>query len=174
MRGLLLLVLLAVAAWFLADLDPRTARLKDQIEAAVTSQMAEQSAAPEADDDPSETNTSEDGDGFDDVAIGGAGDEQNLDQYRAWIREARERHPYPESEERMYAVMMCESGGDAVIVNPAGPYSGLFQYSPATWSGDWNTYRNEDILDPRAQIFATALAWSNGMQSQWGCYSRAH
>jgi len=107
-------------------------------------------------------------------ASGDAGDEQSLDQYRAWIREARVLHPYPESEERMYAVMMCESDGDAVIVNPAGPYSGLFQYSPAAWNGDWNTYRDEDIFDPRAQIFATALAWNNDMQSQWGCYSRAH
>jgi len=107
-------------------------------------------------------------------ASGDAGGEQSLDQYRAWIREARALHPYPESEERMYAAMMCESGGDAAIVNPAGPYSGLFQYSPATWNGDWNTYREEDIFDPRAQIFATALAWNNDMQSHWGCYSRAH
>ncbi|MBC7770160.1 MAG: hypothetical protein H7124_15355 [Phycisphaerales bacterium] len=104
----------------------------------------------------------------------GAVDEQTLGQYRAWIREARARHPYADSEERMYAVMLCESRGQAAIVNPAGPYSGLFQYSRATWSGDWNTYRDQDILDPRAQTFATALAWSNGMQRQWGCYSRAH
>lgn len=105
---------------------------------------------------------------------GGAGDVQPLDQYRAWISEARATHPYPESEEHMYAVMMCESGGQATVVNPAGPYSGLFQYSAATWNADWNTYRNEGILDPRAQVFATALAWSNGMQSHWGCYSRTH
>jgi len=105
---------------------------------------------------------------------GGAGDDQTLDQYRAWISEARATHPYPDSEERMYAVMMCESGGKATAVNPAGPYSGLFQYSPDTWDADWNTYRNEDILNPRAQIFATALAWSNGMQNHWGCYSRTH
>lgn len=100
--------------------------------------------------------------------------DNDLSQYRAWISEARARHPYPESEERMYAVMMCESGGRATIVNQAGPYSGLFQYSTATWNGDWNTYRDEGILDPRAQIFATALAWSNGMQGHWGCYSRPH
>lgn len=104
----------------------------------------------------------------------GAVDEQTLGQYRAWISEARARHPYADSEERMYAVMLCESRGQAAIVNPAGPYSGLFQYSRATWSGEWNTYRDQDILDPRAQIFATALAWSNGMQRQWGCYTRPH
>jgi len=83
-------------------------------------------------------------------------------------------HPYAESEERMYAVMMCESRGQAEIVNPAGPYSGLFQYSPATWGGDWNLYRDQNILDPRAQIFATALAWQRNMQGQWGCYRRPH
>jgi hypothetical protein len=104
----------------------------------------------------------------------GAVDQQTLDQYRAWISEARAAHPYPESEERMYAVMMCESEGKATIVNRAGPYSGLFQYSSALWNGDWNTYRDQNILDAHAQIFATALAWSDGMQTHWGCYSRTH
>jgi len=97
-----------------------------------------------------------------------------LAQYQTWIEEARIEHPYPESEARMYAVMMCESGGNAAIVNPAGPYNGLFQYVGGTWSGDWNLYRDADIFDARAQIFATALAWSLGMQSHWGCYTRAH
>lgn len=94
-----------------------------------------------------------------------------LAQYRHWISEARAKHPYPESEDRMYAVMMCESGGNPEIVNPAGPYTGLFQYVDGTWRGDWNSYRSESITDPRAQIFATALAWSKGMQSHWGCYT---
>jgi len=104
----------------------------------------------------------------------GAVDRQTLDQYRAWISEARAAHPYPDSEEHMYAVMMCESHGRASVVNSAGPYSGLFQYSSALWNGDWNTYRDQGILDPHAQIFATALAWSDGMQRQWGCYNRTH
>lgn len=95
-----------------------------------------------------------------------------LEQYRAWISEARVKHPYADTEARMYAVMMCESGGKASIVNPAGPYSGLFQYSTATWKGAWNTYRNENILDAKAQIFATALAWSLKMQGQWVCYKK--
>ena len=94
-----------------------------------------------------------------------------LAQYRTWISEARATHPYPETEARMYEVMMCESGGNAEIVNPAGPYTGLFQYVDGTWRGDWNTYRNQPITDARAQIFATALAWSRGMQSHWGCYT---
>lgn len=97
-----------------------------------------------------------------------------LDQYRAWISEARTLHPYPDSETRMFDVMMCESGGNADIVNPAGPYTGLFQYANGTWNGEWNTYRDSEITDGRAQIFATALAWSLNMQSQWGCYTRAH
>jgi hypothetical protein len=74
----------------------------------------------------------------------------------------------------MYAVMMCESGGKASIVNTAGPYKGLFQYSPLTWNGPWNTYRDQGILDPKAQVFATALAWSLKMQRQWGCYKKTN
>lgn len=107
-------------------------------------------------------------------ASSGPVDEQTLNQYRAWIHEARQMHPYADSEERMYAVMICESRGQAEVVNRAGPYSGLFQYSSDAWSGPWNTYRDQSILDPRAQIFATALAWRNHMQGQWGCYTRPH
>jgi len=99
--------------------------------------------------------------------------EESLAMYRFWIREARELHPYAESEDRMYAVMMCESGGNASIVNPAGPYTGLFQYSDETWRGAWNTYRDGEITEAQAQIFATALAWSLNMQSHWGCYRAA-
>lgn len=100
--------------------------------------------------------------------------EAALAQYRVWIGEARVQYPYPDSVQRMYDVMMCESGGQAGIVNPAGPYSGLFQYADGTWNGDWNTYRENDILDAQSQIFATALAWSLNMQGHWGCYSRPH
>jgi hypothetical protein len=104
-------------------------------------------------------------------AAQGPADTQTLTQYRAWIHEARQSYPYADSEDRMYAVMMCESRGQAALVNPAGPYSGLFQYGTASWRGDWNTYRDQSVLDARAQIFATALAWQRHMQSQWGCYS---
>lgn len=101
-------------------------------------------------------------------------DEETLAQYRVWIAQARAKHRYPDSEQRMLKVMMCESGGRAAIVNPVGPYSGLFQYSNGTWHGAWNDYRGEGILDAKAQIFATALAWEKGMQRHWGCYSKPH
>jgi hypothetical protein len=107
-------------------------------------------------------------------ASGGAVDAPTLQQLRAWISEARRKYPYADSEERMYAVMICESKGQAGIVNPAGPYSGLFQYSPGLWKGAWNVYRDQDVLDPKAQIFATALAWQKNMQGQWGCYTHPH
>ena len=98
--------------------------------------------------------------------------EATLAQYRAWIAEARAKHPYPETTARMYAVMMCESTGRLAIVNPAGPYTGLFQYVAGTWNDTWNTYRSAGMLDPKAQIFATALAWSLNMQNHWGCYGK--
>jgi hypothetical protein len=94
-----------------------------------------------------------------------------LAQYRAWIHEAREQHPYDESEAQMLAVLLCESGGNADIVSPDGQNYGLFQYNPATWAGDWNPYREAGLYDAHAQIFATALAWHLGMQGQWGCYT---
>jgi hypothetical protein len=82
--------------------------------------------------------------------------------------EARTLHPYSESIEAMWALMICESTGNPGMV--AGDYHGLFQYSSATWAGDWNPYRDRPILDPRAQIFATAKAWHDGYQHWWGCY----
>ena len=91
-----------------------------------------------------------------------------LEQYRAWMQEARAAHPYSEPIEVMWEVMLCESSGQADQV--AGGYYGLFQYEQATWAGDWNPYRASPILDPRAQIFATAKAWQDGNQHWWGCY----
>jgi len=95
-----------------------------------------------------------------------------LSQYRAWIAWARRQHPYVESEARMYAVMMCESGGRPLIANPTGPYTGLFQYSNATWNDGWNIYRDRGVKNAEAQILATALAWSLNKQSHWGCYRK--
>lgn len=92
-----------------------------------------------------------------------------LDQYRAWIEEARAIHPYSEPVDAMWATMLCESSGNPDAVG-AGTY-GLFQYTGATWAGDWNPYRDQPILDPRAQIFATAKAWSDGYQGWWSCYT---
>jgi hypothetical protein len=87
------------------------------------------------------------------------------------VHEAREQYPYADSEERMLAVLLCESSGDPAIVSPDGANHGLFQYNAATWAGDWNPYRDQSLYDARAQIFATAAAWSLGMQAQWGCYT---
>lgn len=98
--------------------------------------------------------------------------EATLKLYREWISQARAKHPYADSEARMYAVMMCESGGRAGVVNPVGPYTGLFQYSVPTWKDKWNTYAGGGILDAKSQIFATALAWSLKMQGHWGCYKK--
>lgn len=92
-----------------------------------------------------------------------------LEQYRRWMDEARALHPYSESVDSMWSVMMCESSGNPDAVG-AGIYHGLFQYTEQTWSGDWNPYRDRPIFDPQAQIFATAKAWQEGYQSWWGCY----
>jgi len=94
--------------------------------------------------------------------------EPPLDQYRAWMQEARTAHPYSEPIELMWQVMLCESSGEAELV--AGSFYGLFQYQQDTWAGDWNPYRDSPILDARAQIFATAKAWYDGNQHWWGCY----
>ncbi len=88
-------------------------------------------------------------------------------QYRAWINEARQTHPYSESSEIMWNVMICESSGNPTIQGP-GELIGLFQYQPSTWAGTWNPYRDQPITDARAQIFATAKAWQDGNQQWWG------
>jgi hypothetical protein len=89
------------------------------------------------------------------------------EQYRRWMEEARATHPYSETVDLMWQVMICESSGNPAAVGPGG-LQGLFQYQPDTWARDWNPYRSEAITDPRAQIFATAKAWSDGNQSWWG------
>lgn len=176
MRLLIVLVLGGILGWIGGSLYPAPPALLAWINTRAAEQPAESApaeaeaapisaAAPAATQSaPAPTASS---------ARRGAVDEQTLAQYRAWIHDARQAHPYADSEERMYAVMMCESRGQASIVSPAG-HTGLFQYSPATWSGAWNTYRDQGIRDARAQIFATALAWQRNMQRQWGCYSNPH
>ncbi len=94
----------------------------------------------------------------------------NLAQYRQWIDEARAKYPYPQSADKMYRTMLCESGGNPSVSSPGGTYHGLFQYATSTWRGSWNPYRNSSQWDARSQIFATAKAWSIGMQGQWSCY----
>jgi hypothetical protein len=65
----------------------------------------------------------------------------------------------------LYRMMMLESGGQATA---GSAYKGLFQYSPSTWSSQWNPWRHESIFNGWAQIRATAFALSKGMgPSQW-------
>lgn len=101
-----------------------------------------------------------------------AGVTDTVAQYRTWIAEARAQHPYPESEDHMFSVMMCESRGNARITSPAGNI-GLFQYAADTWRRDWNPYKAADVRDARSQIFATARAWELRYQRWWpSCYAR--
>ncbi|HST05368.1 MAG TPA: SH3 domain-containing protein [Chloroflexia bacterium] len=93
-----------------------------------------------------------------------------LTQYRQWMEEARATYPYPQSVDKMWRVMMCESGGNPRASGGGGAWLGLFQYAPGTWAGRWNPYRTDSIWDAKSQIFATAKAWSIGMQSAWSCY----
>ncbi|HKP54861.1 MAG TPA: SH3 domain-containing protein [Chloroflexia bacterium] len=93
-----------------------------------------------------------------------------LGQYRQWMEEARKMYPYKQGIDKMWSVMMCESGGNARASGGGGRWLGLFQYAPGTWGGSWNPYRGNSIWDARSQIFATAKAWSIGMQSHWSCY----
>src|SRR5437868_533232 len=95
---------------------------------------------------------------------------QTISQYRAWMADAKKMYPYPQSLDKMYRVMMCESSGNARASGGRGAWLGLYQYAPSTWRGRWNPYRASSIWDAKAQIYATAKAWSIGMQRQWSCY----
>src|SRR5687768_7881852 len=81
-------------------------------------------------------------------------------QYRAWMIQAKATHPYPQSVEKMYSVMMCESSGNPNAVGDRGKARGLFQYHAGTWNGAWNPYRHQGIWNAKSQIYATAKAWS--------------
>lgn len=95
---------------------------------------------------------------------------KRLAQYRAWMVEAKAMYPYPQSIDKMYRVMICESSGNPNASGGRGTYLGLFQYHRGTWGGSWNPYRKNNIFDAKSQIFATARAWNKGMQSHWSCY----
>jgi hypothetical protein len=90
---------------------------------------------------------------------------------RAWERDGRWRpiidvaaKRYRVSADRMYRMMMRESGGRRY----AGTmYKGLFQYHPGTWRGSWNPWRNDSIYDGSSQIFATAYAIRRGWGPSW-------
>jgi hypothetical protein len=86
------------------------------------------------------------------------------------MADAKAQYPYPQSLDKMWRVMMCESGGNSKASGGGGRWLGLFQYAPGTWKGKWNPYRSSSIWDAKSQIYATAKAWSIGMQSHWSCY----
>ena len=99
-----------------------------------------------------------------------AASQSTFNQYRAWMASAKAMYPYPQSLDKMWRVMMCESSGNLWASQGHGKHVGLYQYAPATWRGRWNPYRYNNIWDARSQIYATAKAWSIGMQSAWSCY----
>ena len=103
-------------------------------------------------------------------SVAGAASKSTLDQYRVWMADAKARYPYPQSLDKMWRVMMCESGGNLMASGGNGKWLGPYQYAPTTWRGSWNPYRNNSIWDAKSQIYATAKAWSIGMQSHWSCY----
>ena len=47
------------------------------------------------------------------VTPASAATKATLDQYRAWMADAKAMYPYPQSLDKMWRVMMCESGGNA-------------------------------------------------------------
>jgi uncharacterized protein YgiM (DUF1202 family) len=104
------------------------------------------------------------------AGVAPAGAASTRAQYRQWMEEARAMYPYRESIDKMWSVMMCESGGNPGASGGGGAWLGLFQYAPSTWRGSWNPYRSSSIWDAKSQIYATAKAWSIGMQRAWTCY----
>jgi hypothetical protein len=98
------------------------------------------------------------------------GNNQRMAQYRAWMEDARRMYPYPQTGDKMWRVMMCESSANPNASGGGGAWLGLFQYAPTTWRGSWNPYRKNSIWDAKSQIYASAKAWSIGMQRHWSCY----
>ena len=62
----------------------------------------------------------------------------------------------------LYRMMQLESGGRLHAAGGGGAYLGLYQYSPSTWRGSWNPWRDRSIFDGVAQIWATATAIHRG------------
>ena len=72
---------------------------------------------------------------------------------------------YHVSADRMYRMMMRESGGRRYV---GTMFKGLFQYYPGTWRAGWNPWRHDSIYDGSSQIFATAYAIHRGYgPSMW-------
>ena len=130
MRLIFYIILLAIAGivgWVMGSLHPAPQGVVTPVEQFLSSSNDSLNEAlphldePQDVDAPDETPTQPEPAAETPVPSSGGDSGSILDQYRTWISEARAEHPYPESADRMYAVMMCESGGQADIVNPAGP-----------------------------------------------------
>jgi hypothetical protein len=67
--------------------------------------------------------------------------------------------------QRLLRVARCESGLNPRAYNPAGPYIGLFQFHPRTFSGNGG----RDIYDPHDQSDVAARMFARGMGYHWGC-----
>lgn len=72
---------------------------------------------------------------------------------------------YGVDSNRLLRVARCESGLNPRAYNPAGPYIGLFQFHPLTFSG----YGGRDIYDPYDQSDVAARMFARGLASHWGC-----
>src|SRR5438132_2483332 len=70
-----------------------------------------------------------------------------LTQYITWMQDAKRLYPYPQTLDKMYRVMMCESTGNARASGGGGLWLGLIHYAPTTWRASWNPYRTSSIWD---------------------------
>lgn len=65
----------------------------------------------------------------------------------------------------MLSIARCESGFNPRAYNPAGPYIGLFQFLPSTFSAHGGT----NIYDPVQQSDITANMLAHGGARAWSC-----
>lgn len=77
--------------------------------------------------------------------------------YKDYINNAAIEYNVP--ADKLYKLMMCESGGNIYSSGAGGSYKGLFQYSDSAWSR--TAYGSSSIYDPKAQIMAAASQWSS-------------
>jgi hypothetical protein len=76
---------------------------------------------------------------------------------------------YSCSSAQLLRVMRCESGGNYKAAN--GIYSGLFQFSPSTFSANAAKagLKNADIWNTEHQIQTAAYMFAEGQAGQWSC-----
>lgn len=74
---------------------------------------------------------------------------------------------YGQDPQEMLRVARCESDLVPNATNTRGGSYGLFQFKPGTWAG--TPYADYDIFDPRANAYAAAWMWSEGLKHHWVC-----